>query len=125
MNLERDAPVPRRVIGFLGEEHPKPLVVDGEVWPDAQTVVEPFSNEGVVRDALIERCKLYLISLHCTLWQDFLLEPDKVLDDGTIKPKGLTKAATWLADTILAVTALTSTPVVRDDAFPEPKESVT
>jgi len=31
------------MIGFLGEEHPMPVVADGEVWPDAQEV----NNNGV------------------------------------------------------------------------------
>ena len=32
------------IIGFLGEEHPMPVITDdGEVWPDAQEV----NNNGV------------------------------------------------------------------------------
>lgn len=51
-------------------------------------------------DVLVLACKNHILSLHCTLWQDWLVEPDKVHEDGTVEPRGLTKAAEWLASTI-------------------------
>jgi hypothetical protein len=59
------------------------------------------------RDMLVKSCKKYLDSKHCTLWQNWLLEPDKIEDDGSVTKKGLTQAAEWLADQIIAVLALT------------------
>lgn len=51
-------------------------------------------------DQLVKQCKNYLLSLHCTLWRDWIIEPDKVHEDGTTEPRGLTNAAEWLATTM-------------------------
>jgi hypothetical protein len=64
-------------------------------------------NTDPSRDLLVKSCKKYLDDKHCTLWQNWLLEPDKIEDDGTVTKKGLTLAAEWLADQIIAVLALT------------------
>jgi hypothetical protein len=59
------------------------------------------------QEKVIRAAKKYLLDKHCTLWQNWLLEPDRIEDDGTVTKKGLTLAAEWLADQIIAVLALT------------------
>jgi hypothetical protein len=66
-----------------------------------------FTSFDLNRELLVKTCKKYLTDMHCILWQDWLLEPDKIADDGTVTKKGLTLAAEWLADQIFAVLALT------------------
>jgi hypothetical protein len=73
------------------------------IWVNAPDPMKPDPS----RDMLVKSCKKYLDDKHCTLWQNWLLEPDKIEDDGTVTKKGLTLAAEWLADQIIAVLALT------------------
>jgi len=70
-----------------------------------RTVVATFSD----RDNLIELCKRHLRSKHAILWQDYILEEDKIDPEGVPHPRGLTRAATFLADEVLALMALTET----------------
>jgi hypothetical protein len=72
-----------------------------------QNMDAPDPSGNLSRELLVKTCKRYLTDMHCILWQDWLLEPDKIADDGTVTKKGLTLAAEWLADQIFAVLALT------------------
>lgn len=58
-------------------------------------------------DYLTNCCRQVILNKHATLWQDWIVEPDKVLPDGTVVRRGLTKASEWLAATIREVLALT------------------
>lgn len=70
-----------------------------------RTIVATFSD----RDNLIELAKRHLREKHTILWQDFLLEEDKIDNKGVTQPRGLTKAATFLANEVIALMALTET----------------
>lgn len=63
-------------------------------------IVATFAN----RDHLIDLCKLHISSKHCTLWMDWLVT----------EGDGLTSAATWLTDQILALMDLTVPSTLRD-----------
>jgi hypothetical protein len=72
--------------------------------PDVVVNIEVTIND---RDAIVQRCLTHLHSLHTTLWMDWILEEDKTMPDGTTQARGYTKAANWLADTIIRVFDLT------------------
>lgn len=76
-------------------------------FPEATAIYTAVKTPDPNRDLLVKTCKKYLESKHCTLWQNWLLEADKIEEDGTVTKKGLSNAAEWLADQIIAALALT------------------
>lgn len=75
------------------------------------TISELTQQALVLHDhqLLVELCRKYILDLHCTLWMNWIIESDKVYDDGHTESRGLTKAAEWLAKQIEAILALTAT----------------
>jgi len=82
-----------------------PPAVNGvhDIYVESAEALAAGRLVGKSREWRIEQVKDWLREKHTIQWQEWILEEDKVAEDGTTSPRGLTKAATWLVDTGLEV----------------------
>lgn len=95
--------IPVRPTGFLkqpGETNGHP-----SVFVESATALAAGRLVGKPREWRIEQVKDWLREKHAVMWGQWILEEDKVADDGSVSPRGLTAAAEWLVDTGLEVEA--------------------